>query len=562
MKEKLRAIFEGRSWANIISWSKSGRRAVMALSVLDLFISVLSLLVALVTKNLINAAVSHETNGFVTYAVVLSILIILNRVVVFLYSRISAHSSIDLSRTFREMVLSKIMKKRYSEVAGYHSEEIVNRMNTDVCIVKDGILELVPRLLSICVSFFGAVWILITIDWQFVVLLVGCGILGLVVTFLLKEPMKRMRREMRENEAYLYTGLQETLTNLKAVKAGSAEDEITKRIEKREKGYVLSQRRDASLSITLNTVLGSIFRLSWLFCMIWGCRGIYLGYISYGALVAVIQLIALIQDPVSEAAQLIGQAYSMVTSEERLSEIIDKEEEESAGDTDMGSRYDELKAISLKDVHFSYDREKVFDGADLTIIPGKTYAVMGMSGCGKSTLFNLILGLYKPDSGTVSFEFNDEVREAGALTRKLISYVPQGNMLFEGTIRENLTMFNPGATEEEINEAISLSCMDGIIGSLEDGLDTVLGERGAGLSEGQAQRLAIARALLTKAPILLLDEATSALDEKTEAKLVENIRSLKGVTCLIITHRRAVLPICDNVIGFNEKKVTVSENKD
>ena len=204
----------------------------------------------------------------------------------------------------------------------------------------------------------------------------------------------------------------------------------------------------------------------------------------------------------------------------------------------------------------------MLEHVNCSIRPGDFVAVTGVSGGGKSTLFQLLLGIYQPCSGRLCFCFNNDSgpaaqETASRKTRALFAYVPQGNTLFSGTLRENFAMFTDGVTDEEIWQAARLACIDHLIAELEDGLDTVIGERGIGLSEGQAQRVAIARALLSKAPILLLDESTSALDEETEAKVLENISSLKDKTCLIVTHRAAAIRICDYRIHIETGKVSV-----
>ena len=187
---------------------------------------------------------------------------------------------------------------------------------------------------------------------------------------------------------------------------------------------------------------------------------------------------------------------------------------------------------------------------------GDFACVTGVSGGGKSTLFQLLLGIYTPGSGKVTFEFDNKTVNVGIHTRKLFAYVPQGNILFSGTIKDNLTLFADDASDEMIDSVIHTSCIDDFVDELKDGLDTVIGERGIGLSEGQAQRIAIGRALLSNAPILLLDECTSALDENTEARLLSNLSELKNKTCLIVTHRKAAMRICDYQLDVENGRIT------
>ena len=245
-------------------------------------------------------------------------------------------------------------------------------------------------------------------------------------------------------------------------------------------------------------------------------------------LAAIIQLVGQIQGPIASAAGVASQIYGSISSAERLKEILDLPEEEDCELVDQSVLYQQLSEIRIENMDFSYEREEqyVLKQVNCSIRPGDFVAVTGISGRGKTTLFQLLLGIYQPCSGRLSFCFKSDsgvVTEEAASrkTRALFAYVPQGNTLFSGTLRENFTMFTDTATDEEIWQAARLACIDHLLTELEDGLDTAIGERGIGLSEGQAQRVAVARALLSKAPILLLDESTSALDEETEARLLE-----------------------------------------
>ena len=297
--------------------------------------------------------------------------------------------------------------------------------------------------------------------------------------------------------------------------------------------------------------------------MLWGCLGIYSGHLTYGMLAAIIQLVGQIQGPIAGAAGIAGQIFGTISSAERLKEILELPEEEECETGDRKTGYNQLSEIRMENVDFSYGRGDRFilEQVNCTIRPGDFVAVTGISGQGKSTLFQLLLGLYQPCGGKLRFRLKNtsgetEEENASRKTRALFAYVPQGNTLFSGTLRENFLMFTDEATDEEIKGAARIACIDSLLEELDEGLDTLIGERGIGLSEGQAQRVAIARALLTKAPILLLDESTSALDEETEAELLKNISSLKEKTCLIVTHRAAALSICDYGMHIENGKIT------
>ena len=246
-----------------------------------------------------------------------------------------------------------------------------------------------------------------------------------------------------------------------------------------------------------------------------------------------------IQTPIANAVNLVSQAYGVVASAERLQEII------GLPDEDAGVKLESFDEIKLEHVYFQYNEshDDVLADLDDCIKRGDFVALTGISGGGKTSLFQLLLGIYRPTSGSVSFISDGKAVLASKGTRSLFAYVPQGNTLVSGTLKENIESFTDCPFEERLAVAIQTACLDDVIAEV--GLDAKIGERGIGLSEGQAQRVAIARALLSDAPILLLDEATSALDEQTEAKLLENIGKMRDKTVIIVTHRRAALAICD-----------------
>ena len=229
----------------------------------------------------------------------------------------------------------------------------------------------------------------------------------------------------------------------------------------------------------------------------------------------------------------------MVASAERLEDVIGLPDER------MGGEIGRFESVRFDDVSFQYDDgvSEVLLNVNFTVKKGDFVALTGISGGGKTSLFQLLLGIYRPTSGSVMFSDGVKSVAAGRGTRPLFAYVPQGNTIFSGTLRENLCRFCDNPTEEAISDAVKTACIDDLVNEI--GMDAILGERGVGLSEGQLQRVAVARALLSGAPVLLLDEATSALDEKTEARMLSNLRSLSGKTCILVTHRPAALRICD-----------------
>jgi ATP-binding cassette subfamily B protein len=282
---------------------------------------------------------------------------------------------------------------------------------------------------------------------------------------------------------------------------------------------------------------------------------------DYGTVTAILQLVNQIQSPFAALSGVMPQYYELIASTERLMEIekVPDEEADNMEDICVAETYDKLKYINFDNISFKYDRDIILDNTSLKVNKGDFVAIMGISGIGKSTLLKLLLGVFKVENGKIELCLDDKNIPADYHTRRLFSYVPQGNFLLSGTIRENLLFINDKASDDEIQKAIEISCSDQFINELPEGLETVIGEHGIGLSEGQLQRLAIARSLLSNSPVMLLDEATSALDEATEKRFLENLKSLQDKTCIIVSHKNAALEICNKHIQIIDKKIVMEE---
>ena len=547
----------GQAIRELWQWSKTRHLSIFGICILSMIGTCGSLVIAAATRGLIDSAVGRDGRQFLFNAILISGAVLTIRLCGLISGLLSAKTGAELLRDLRTMVLRRLLHKQYAGLDGFHSGELVNRMFSDVGIVRNGIMEAVPAIVSMAVGFAGAAVLLIRMDWRFILLMLAGGLLGLILIAAFHKPMTSRHKAAQESEGRLHAALQELLENLRLVKASGTEKRMEGRTEDRQQAFLAAQLRKGRFSVSMNNSISLVFQLSWLFCMLWGCYGIYCGRLTYGMLAAILQLLGQIQGPFSKAAGVADQLYGTISSAERLKELLDLPEEEPVpADDSVPDR--EFREIRLCGVDFSYGRraEPVLKQVNLTIRAGEFAAVTGASGSGKSTLFQLLLGIYQPVGGELKFCFADGKEMAvSRSTRGLFAYVPQGNTLFSGTLRENLTMFTDSASDEEILQAARLACLDRFLAELSDGLDTVIGERGIGLSEGQAQRVAVARALLSRAPILLLDECTSALDEKTETELLRNIASLRGKTCLIVTHRRAALEICNSWIHIGAGKV-------
>ena len=548
--KKAAAIFNMNALRAIWRWSGPVRGSILAISLLGVLSSLISLALTLVTRNLIDGATSGQAALLWRWGITLVALIAGNRGIAVVVAFLRTHSSARLQMHMQRMVTESLMGKDYAALKAYHSGQLVNRVFSDVSVVKNGVMNLLPSILQILVSFVGAAVILIGMDWRFLPVILAASMAGAVITVLFKDPMKRRHKRMQEAEDALHASTQETIENIRIVKASVSEERALNQMDDRREHLVSEQLRNGRLSIWMRNGMGSVFDISWLVCNLWGCVKIYQKTFTYGSLAALIQLVGRIQSPIANAVALATEVYGVVSSAERLLEVVELPEEE------QGEPMTDFDTLCLDHVSFQYSdgNEDVLFDVNATIRRGDFVALTGISGGGKTSLFQLLLGIYRPTGGQVTFTLNGAESRASRGTRSLFAYVPQGNMLFSGTLRDNLTMFTDHATDEEVAQAAEAACLEPLI--REVGLEAKLGERGVGLSEGQAQRVAVARALLSKAPILLLDEATSALDEATEAQMLANIAALRDKTVIIVTHRPAALTLCDYQLHIENGRMT------
>ena len=554
--QRVKAVFNSPAYKAIFRWTKPFHGAIWGISLMGILGTVLSLWLTLVTRSLIDGAVSRDEGVLWKYGAMLVGIIVIERGISVLSAWLRTRTSAKMQLEMQRQVTASLMSKEYPALKPFHSGELVSRVFSDVGVVRDGVLNLLPSVLRLVVSFVGAAGILITMDWRFVPVIVIVGILGVVVTAAFRNPMKRRHKRMQDAQAKLHASTQETLENVRLIKASVSEERALDTMDEHREHLAKEQIRNGKLSIAMNNGMGSLFDISWLVCNLWGCVKIFQGTFTYGGLAALIQLVGRIQGPIANAVSLVSQMYGVVASAERLQEVIGLPDEET------GEKLEEFDSIRLEGVRFQYaeSREEVLIDVDGVIRKGDFVALTGISGGGKTSLFQLLLGIYKPTAGRVLFVSGEKQVPACKGTRSLFAYVPQGNMLMSGSLKDNLTMFTDHATEEEIHAAVKAACLEDLVGKI--GMEAKLGERGVGLSEGQAQRVAIARALLSNAPILLLDEATSALDEETEAQVLRNIAEMRNKTVIIVTHRRAALEICDYRMHLTDGKVSVIRDEE
>ncbi len=455
----------------------------------------------------------------------------------------------------KDTVFAALFRKRWQDVSTYHSGDLMNRLTGDGQVVVNAMSTLIPRTVSFATRLIACVAVLFVLDWRFTLIMLGLAAVILLAYRLYGVKAKRLHKTCQEAEGRSRAYMQESVENWMVIQSFDGGGTVRDRLGTLLRTHFSHVRRRARWSHTASAAMRLVFSGSYYVALVWGAFQLSEGALTYGTLMAFMQIILQIRMPMVNMSGILPQYYNMLASAERLLELENLPDESRTAALPADA-YDRLQSLRVTDVHFAYDAEHpVLTGASLTIQKGEFVALAGFSGIGKSTLFKLLLGFYAPISGTVELVTTNGTIPLGADTRRLFTYVPQQNMLLSGTVRENIALFCSEVTEEALWQAARVADIDEAIRQMPQGMDTPLGERGAGLSEGQLQRLAIARAVLSGAPILLLDEVTSSLDEVTEERVLRNLRALPGRTCLCISHRPAALTLCDRVIRVEDGKI-------
>lgn len=526
-------------------------------------------LYALLLRNIVDNATAHDKAGF-WHFVVLTVLLVLAQIGMRAVIRwLNELSKSTFENIFKARLMHNILRKDFASVNAVHSGEWLNRLTNDTVVVADSYVEILPGLVGMVVKLISAVIMMIVLDWRFACVLLPCGVLLIVFTYAFRKVLKRLHKQVQERDGKLRIFLQEHIGSMMMIRSFATEQQTEDEASERMKAHKTARMRKNHFSNFCNIGFGLAMNGMYLFGVCYCGYGILLGTISYGTLTAITQLISQIQAPVANITGYLPRFYAMTASAERLMEIEsfrnDADSQALAIDTVKKYYTNELRSFGLKNADFTYypavdsikDLSKdnqpiVLKHISIEIGKGEYVAFTGHSGCGKSTVLKLLMSIYQLDGGERYLTDTDGEKTLTAEWHRLFAYVPQGNQLMSGTIREVVAFADKAdmQNDERINRALQIACADDFVSELDGGIDTLLGERGTGLSEGQMQRIAIARAVFSESPILLLDEATSALDSDTEKRLLQNLRSMTDKTVVIVTHRPAALEICDRVIDF------------
>lgn len=539
------------TWRWLLGTAGKGLWEVVPLCALQALMAANGVAFALVMREAIDGAVAGDASAFESSCAVFAALVLAQLAMRAANRSLGEHALSTVENALRGKVLASVVEGDYRKASSRHSGEVMTRLTSDVSAAASGLVTMPPSVLSMGVRVVGALGAMFVLVPGLATAFVAVGCVLALCSVGLRGPMKQLHRRVQESEGRMRCFAQECVESLLVVRAFACEEKVELAHEENMRAHRSARMRRANASALCNAGLGLAMQGAYVLAFVWCGWGLLEGTVSYGTLMAAVQLVGQVQSPFASIGSQFSKLSAMTASAERLMELTE----------DGGGRRPQTKVrsmptpprvarISVRGASFSYGGEAVLDRLDAEIGGGEFVAVAGRSGAGKSTLMKLMLGAYEPDSGAVAVAFDDgselSACDAPAGT---FAYVPQGNFLMSGTVREVVGFSERG---DRVDDAKALracwaACADGFVGQLPDGLDTVLGERGAGISEGQAQRLAVARAVYSGAPVLLLDEATSALDAATERTLVERLRGL-GRTVIIVTHRAEVRDSCDRVI--------------
>ncbi len=456
---------------------------------------------------------------------------------------------IKAQNRMQQHLLDRLLRSEWHGKERFHSGDVLNRLEFDVNNVVNFLTQTIPGTLSVLAMFIGAFCYLFSMDSVLALITVAIIPVFIAVSKVYVAQMRKLTKDVRTEDSHVQSALQETIQHRMLIKTLESETPMVDRLEKTQSVLRHKVVKRTAFSVFSNLVLNLGFALGYLVAFLWAAIRMSAHTLTFGGMTAFLQLVNRIQSPAKSLTKLVPAFVSVFTAAERLMELEENPLEEQGEPI----RIKYPCGVKLSNMTYAYDSEDgdVLHDLNFDFKPGTCTAVLGETGAGKTTLIRILLALIQPQAGNASIYNASTSATISPRTRCNFVYVPQGNTLLSGTIRDNLRLGKLSATDEEMWAVLSKSCAD-FVADLPDGIDTICGEQGGGLSEGQAQRIAIARALLRNRPVMLFDEATSALDPETERQLLKNILADKGKTVIFITHRPAVTEYCDQTLKVDK----------
>ena len=538
----------------IFKWLWRAWRGNQLQAILNAAIGLLSVVVSLAqvwaVQHAIDVASGH-TEGSIYWSVgVMALLVLCGFALRICSIWVRNILGIKAQNRMQQRMLDRILRSEWTGKESHHSGDVLNRLEQDVGTVVSFLTETIPNTISVVAMFVGAFLYLFSMDKVLAFVIVGIIPVFVLLSKLYIGQMRRLTRQVRDSDSKVQSVLQETIQHRMLIKTLESDSVMVDRLESTQSELRHRVVKRTAFSVVSNFILNAGFSVGYLIAFLWAALRMADQTLTFGGMTAFLQLVNRIQGPARDLTRLAPVFVGVFTAAERLMELEENPLEEQGDPIPLTAPC----GVRLQHITYAYDDgdSNVIEQLDFDFYPGSCTAVLGETGAGKTTLIRLILALLHPNEGKVILYNQQEQKELSPLMRCNFVYVPQGNTLMSGTIRDNLRLGKLNATEEEIKAALEMSCASFVM-ELPDGLDTVCTEAGGGLSEGQAQRISIARALLRNRPIMLFDEATSALDPETERQLLHNILSHHDKTVIFITHRPAVVDYCDQTLHLQKQ---------
>ncbi|MBE6738238.1 MAG: ABC transporter ATP-binding protein [Ruminococcaceae bacterium] len=553
-KKKFNLRSEWKNNKDNIGWlfrqGKGFRRYVMGFLAINLVAMIVTLISSVAGKYVVDAATGFGQDVFWKYILLMFGATLFTIALSYVTTLFSSYVGEKFAFSIRAQMFDRVQRSKWMAVKKFHSSDMLSRLTGDVNTIAQSIISIVPSVVVAAVEFAIVLGILLYYDPYMAIIGLVVGPLGVVAGAVFRRKYVKYQKALRESESEYYSFIQESLANIPVTKSFQMEDannEYFKKLRKRRLALVMkSSRLSALMHVVMKLIynLGYVVAFSWCAYRLANPQDNY----TYGTMTLFLSLVSILQSTIRSMGGIVPMLFTTIVAAKRLRMITDVESE----DYSPAKNCPERVGIEFKDVSFTYEDERVLNNISLKIEAGRRVGIVGSSGAGKTTFIRLLLALIEPDSGEAVYFADGEKENITPASRRFVSYVPQGNTLLSGTIRSNLLVGNKDATEEQMWDALRAASAENFVKRTPKGLDTELTEKAGGLSEGQAQRIAIARAILRDKPVLILDEATSALDEVTEKKIFEKLCERKDRTCFIITHRRSMLQYCDVVFEISD----------
>lgn len=563
----LQEMYEETKW--MYTYAKKYKFQIVFYICLGIMTTLMGLASSVGSKYLIDAVTGQDTGNIALIAIFIVSMGLFSIGINAVTTMISARINIKVNNEIQAEVYDKILVADWISMKEFHSGDLLNRLNGDVNTVASSILSWIPSLITRGVQFLGILAIILYYDPTMAVIALGSAPVMVIVSKTLMKKMRDYNKRMREVSSEVMSFNEESFQNIQSVKAFDLVEFFSNRLRNVQQNYkdvYLDYNKFSVYTSSFMSVVGMFVAYA---CFGWGVYRLWTGHITFGTMTLFVQLSSQLSSSFKSLVSLVPSAISATTSAGRIMEFFKIKNETKLDDEKVRLIQNNTQgkglSVELEDVNFSYNSTKiVFKNANIVANPGEIVALVGPSGEGKTTMVRLLLGLINAKSGSaVIKDINGISCKISSETRRFFAYVPQGNTIFSGTIADNMRMVKPDASDDEIIDALKTACAYDFVKKLPQGINSKVGERGGGFSEGQAQRISIARALLRKSPILLLDEATSALDVFTERQVLRNImNSGYARTCIVTTHRPSVLTMCDRVYRIDSGDVSDIDEKE